>query len=36
MKLLKENDLSLIKGGGYWWKGPDGRWYYIPDDEPEE
>lgn len=33
MDILKDLDLSLIVGGGYWWLDSLGNWHYNPDDE---
>ena len=33
MDILKELDLSHVVGGGYWWRAPNGQWFYIDNDE---
>lgn len=33
MDILKELDLSHVIGGGYWWRAPNGQWFYIDNDE---
>ena len=33
MDILKELDLSHVVGGGYWWRSPNGQWFYIDNDE---
>ncbi len=33
MDILNDYELSQMKGGGYWWRSPDGYWLYIDDDE---
>lgn len=36
MDVLKDLDLSLVVGGGYWWQDSAGYWHYTPGDEEPE
>ena len=36
MDTLKDYELTLILGGGYWWHTPDGEWVYKENDEDLE
>lgn len=33
MYKLKKQEQSQILDGGYWWRAPDGKWFYIDGDE---